>query len=142
MKLNISAKELLALHNILYERFEACYNGGEFEETDPRAGTNEQLKQLYNRVKACLVASLTNKMVDPLDSWIEGQQRKIGQLSEQNDDVKKDAQVLATGGEVEGSLKPVILSAEDTEVLSDSYPRKGPPQPRMPGPGKFRGHRR
>jgi len=142
MKLNINPKELLALYNVLYERYESCAGGTCYKEDDERAAADTNLHELYKRVKACIIASLTNKMVDPLDSWMEGQQRRIGELHDQNDKVKKEAQDLAAGGEVEGSLKPIILSAEDTDVLPESYPRKGPPPPVMPRGGKYRGHRR
>lgn len=139
MKLNINAKELLALYNVLYERYEACYDyAKEYQEGDPRAATDEQLRQVYNRVKAIVVASLSSKIVDPLDSWMEGQSRRIGELKDQNEKVKQDARDLAE----EKSDSPVILSAEDTEVLPDSYPRKRPPPPVMPRGGKYHGHRR
>lgn len=139
MKLNISAKELLALYNVLYERFEAYSDCAKhYEEGDPRAATDEQLKQLYGRVKAIVVASLGNKMVEPLDSWLEGQRRKVDELKTKNEKVKQDALELADTKQ-DG---PVILSAEDDEVLPDTYPRKRPPPPQMPRPGKHYGHRR
>jgi len=140
MKLNISAKELLALYNILYERYEAYHEYAKhFEDGDPRAATDEQLKQLYGRVKAILVASLSNKMVEPLDSWLEGQRRKVDELKSQNEKVKQEARTLADEKQEDG---PIILSAEDDEVLPDSYPRKRPPPPTMPRGGKYHGHRR
>lgn len=140
MKLTINPKELLALYNVLYERFETCYDCKEYADDDPRAMTDVQLKQLYGRVKACVIASLSNKMVDPLDSWITGQERKIGELNDQNEGVRKDAKHLATEARAPGV--PIVLSAEDTDVLPDTYPRKSPPQPRMPSGGKFHGRRR
>jgi hypothetical protein len=140
MKLNINAKELLALYNVLYERFEVDSPMKEFMEEDPRGQTHEQLRQLYNRVKACLVASLTNRMIDPLDSWLEGQRRKIDQLNDQNEGVKQEAKDLVEKA-TDQPQRPVVLSAEDTEVLPDSYPRRRPPPPVIPQ-GKFRGTRR
>lgn len=139
MKLNINAKELLALYNVLYERYEACHDyAKEYEENDPRGATDEQLRQVYNRVKAIVVASLSNKMVDPLDSWLQGQSRKVAELADQNEHVKQEARELAD----EKGGSPIVLSAEDTDMLPDSYPRKAPPSPRMPGPGKYHGRRR
>jgi len=135
MKLNINARELLALYNVLYERFEA---GGvrcdDDEELKP-SSTDDQLRQLYNRIKACLVTSLSTKMVDPLDNWLEGQRRKIGQLEEQNGAVAEQARQLAA------DKKVVVMSAGDDEAdVHHAYPRRAP-NPIIPKGGRFRGHR-
>jgi len=137
MKLNINAKELLALYNVLYERYEIQHPfEKEYIEGDPRATTDEQLRQIYNRVKSIVVASLGNKMVDPLDSWLEGQRRKLGQH-----DVETSAKLKGPGDQVVEDNRetiPVIMSAEDTDMLPDNYPRKGP----APSSRKFRGNKR
>jgi hypothetical protein len=94
MKLNINAKELLALHNLLYEKFEGSHDEGYprlFKEGDERAGPDAQLRQVYSRLKACIVNSLTGKAVDPFDAWAEREQQKLDKLNEELDDVKKSS---------------------------------------------------
>jgi hypothetical protein len=142
MKLYVNAKELLSLYNVLYERFEVGYNVL-YEVDDPRRATNASLFELYKRVRACVLASIGNKLVDQLDNWIEGQQRRITELG----DVKLEGTTLQElPGEIASDLaqgqEHVIMTAEDLDVLPDTYPRKGPPSPHMPRPGKFRSHRR
>lgn len=144
MKLNINPKELLALYNALYERFEGPEGRdvSEYKEDDPRAGDAVQLKQVYNRLRAIIVAGLTNpgKVVDPVDSWLKHEQEKVDKLNDQNDTLRTEARDLS---------KPVspadILTDDDGEVPSDlAYPsrRRGPPPPNMPQGGKHRGRRK
>jgi hypothetical protein len=129
MKLNINAKELLALYNVLYQRFE----GGDDRKED---GDDVQLRQVYNRIKACVLAALTNKAQDPLDAFFQHEQAKIDQLAEKNESLKaavRDPNTFIP--------KPDILSADDDEEPLREYPRKQPPPPNMPKPGKHRGRR-
>jgi hypothetical protein len=140
MKLTINPKELLALYNVLYERFETGYVGKEWPEEDNlRGATDVQLRQLYSRVKACIIASLSNKMIDPLDSWVAGQRRKIGELADQVSGVKQEARDLSANDKQEVTLD--ILSADDTSV-SEGYPRKGPSASQGHRSGKHHDHRR
>lgn len=123
MKLNLNSKELLALHNLLYERFEACYNGKEYHDDDPRASAEAQLKQVYSRLKACIVNSLTGKCVDPFDSWAEKEQQKIDKLNEALDDVKKSSADLANAKVADDPDFFVPLSEENWDM--PEYPKRG-----------------
>jgi len=78
MKLNINARELLALHNVLHERF-----GGPKlpSKDDPEA----ILVQLHDRVKACILGALTGKDNAPFSTWYDDQQRKVEDLKVQNE---------------------------------------------------------
>ena len=144
MKLNINPKELLALYNALYDRFDGpnAHDVCEYKEDDPRAGDAVQLKQVYNRLRAIIVAGLTNpgKVVDPVESWLKHEQEKVDKLNDQNETLKVEARDL---------VKPVspadILTDDEGEVPDDlAYPsrRRGPPPPNMPHSGKHRGRRK
>jgi hypothetical protein len=134
MKLNINPKELLALHNLLYERLEGdddCKAGDE-----PSDETN--LRELYKRIRSCIIGALANKgVVDPLDGWLHGQQQKIDELKEANASTHQEVQSLK---EQFKDQAPVVLSADDADMPVD-YPRKAP-KPQMPRSGKFHGHRK
>lgn len=135
MKLNINPKELLALYNVLYDRFDGSRYDERKLEDDEESSDETQLRQVYNRIKACIMASLQNKAVDPFESWEQGQKAKIAKLNEELDSVKTQTKDMATAQQ-----PPQVLTAEDVEVQED-YPRKGP-RPQMPRPGKFHGHRK
>lgn len=145
MKLNINAKELLALYNVLYERFDgrqAYDTKAEGEATD-----ETQLRQVYNRLRAIIVAGLTNpgKVVDPVDSWLKHEAAKIDDLQKQNEDLKTTAR--DPGNFVPVPVDPgSILTDDEDEVPSDlpGYPkRRGAPSPHMPHHGgKHRGRRK
>jgi hypothetical protein len=144
VKLNISPKEVLALYDVLYERFAAGHTSGGtglFMEGDLREPDDTQLRQLYGRLRAIIVASLANKGVDLFELWEQGQKAKIAALEEDLDGVKQETKDLVDKQPVAPGV-PIILSAEDTDVLPDSYPRKRPPIPQGPKPGKYHGHRR
>jgi len=121
MKLNLNAKELLALHNLLYERFEACYDGSRYKEDDPRGSADAQLRQVYSRLKACVINSLTGKAVDPFDAWSEREQQKIDKLADALDDVKKSSVDLAKKAEDPDFFVP----APDEQWDMAEYPKKG-----------------
>ncbi len=145
MKLNINPKELIALHNLLYDRFEGtlkeAYLHKYATDEEEQNADETQLRQVYNRVRACIIGALSSKTVtDPLDSWLQGQERKIEVLNEQNDEARKDIQGLKDQVKKE-NVPPVVLSADDADIPDESYPRKAP-KPTMPRPGKFHGHRR
>jgi hypothetical protein len=135
MKLNINAKELLALHNMLYERFEGAQGRDldEYKDDDPRASDAVQLRQVYNRLRACIVGALTGKAIDPFDAWQSKEQAKIDKLNDELDSVKREQADL-----------PRVTSPEDFGVTTDEdfsmpdYPRRGP---RGSGPGKHRGRK-
>jgi hypothetical protein len=133
MKLNINAKELLALHNLLYERFDSSMGGTTYKEGDARANDDAQLQQVYNRVKACIVGALTNKAVDPLDAFFQREQAKIDDLTTQNESLKEVAKEVFNPQQ--------ILTADDDDGPElPQYPRKVQ-GPQAQKPGKHRGRR-
>lgn len=129
MKLNVNPKELLALYNLLHARVEQRQEVSE-------EGDDVHLRQVYNRLRAIIVAGLTNKAVDPVDSWLKHEQEKVNRLNDQVDAVKAEARDLGQ------QLPPApgdILTDDDDEVPGDlAYPsrRKGPPPPHAPRPGR------
>ena len=97
-------------------------------------GDDVQLRQIYGRLRAIIVAGLTNKAVDPVESWLKHEQDKVDKLNDQVAEVKAEARDL-------GSQLPPggILTDDEGEVPSDlAYPsrRRGPPPPNFPRPGK------
>lgn len=99
MKLNLNAKEFLALYNNLYEHVTVAAN------TDP------QLKELFNRVKACIVTSLSAKDEPPLEElYFMGQREKIDQLKQKNEEISRSVTILTD-------------DANDP-VVATEYPRK------------------
>ena len=136
MKLNINAKELLALYNVLYERFDGTNTA--FDES-PGDSDHVQLKQVYTRLRAILIAGVTNpgKQLDPIDSWLGHEQRKIDGLTQQNEQLK----AAAANPDQFIALKD-ILNDDDDEIPGDlPYPKKKGPGG-MPPPGKYRGKKR
>jgi len=147
MKLNINAKELLALYNVLYERFDGP-NGhdlAEYKAEDPASNDAVQLKQVYNRLRAILIAGITNptKVIDPVDAWVKHESAKIDRLNDQNEELKIVARDPAKFVPVDPAD---ILRDDDDEVPVDlpGYPkaRKGPQNQNMPHQGKHRGRRK
>lgn len=129
MKLNVNPKELLALYNLLHARVEQSR-----EVSD--VGDDVHLRQVYNRLRAIIVAGLTNKVVDPVDSWLKHEKEKVERLNDQVDAVKAKARDL---GQRLPSATSDILTDDDNEVPGDlAYPsrRKGPPPPHVPRPGR------
>jgi hypothetical protein len=135
MKLNINAKELLALYNLLHAKVEAGQEAGD-------EGDDVQLRQVYNRLRAIIVAGLTSKAVDPVDSWLKHEQEKIDDLNQQNEQLREVAKDPAQFAPVQPGS---ILTDDDDEVPNDlGYPksRKGAPPPNAPRPGKYHGRRK
>lgn len=120
MKLNINSRELLALHNLLYERFESSSCPSNKCENDEKVerGSEVHLHEVYNRIKACIVGAL-GKAVDPFDAWSTHEQQKINKLNDELDDIKK-SQVELTKKDVD-----IIVPDEDEDFTSPEYPRKG-----------------
>jgi len=121
MKLNINAKELVALHNVLHEKFSST-RGLDYSPDDPRVADETQLRQVYNRLRACLIAALTNRQVDPVDAYLTREQAKIDQLKVQNDDIKKEQEDLAATMKDHDFFIPV--AGDDYEA--PDYPRRAP----------------
>lgn len=120
MKLNLNAKELLALHNLLYERYEASYDGKHYANEDPRASADVQLRQVYSRLKACVIAALSNRQLDPVDAYFTREQAKIDTLKDQNEELKKEPAGLAKQIADEFSL-----TKEDESYMEIAgYPRR------------------
>lgn len=129
MKLNLSAKEILALHNVLHER---CALGLQ-PLTEPADADNVQLRQVYNRLRALMIGALSNKVVDPVDSWMQHEQAKINELNRQNDELKEVARDP-------DFFAPKSTDVDDYEKYALEYPRRSA-VPSMPRPGKHRGKR-
>lgn len=118
MKLNINSKELVALHNLLHEKFcdpVQC----KYDETDPRAADDVQLRQIYNRLRACIIAALTNKQVDPVDAFLSREQAKIDTLKAQNEEVKKEQTDLVA------AMTDPSMFPDDEDYVLPEYPRRG-----------------
>jgi hypothetical protein len=119
MKLNINAKELVALHNLLHSRLNDEH---EYKEEDPRAVDEVQLRQVYNRLRACMIAALTNKQIDPVDAFLQREQAKINKLNDQNEAVKKDQASLAAT--VKNDPDFFVPNVDETYDAPE-YPRRG-----------------
>lgn len=132
MKLNINAKELLALYNLLHDRFEGP---NAFDTKVPEDGDEMHLHQVHNRLKAWLVAALSNKQVDPVDAFLTREQAKIDRLKDQNEDIKKETSELA---DVLRGDPDFFVPKDDEDYTAPEYPRRGP---RNQG-GKRGGHKR
>ncbi len=124
MKLNINAKELLALYNVLHvmDLNEVTPDSADFDHD------TLQLKQVYNRLRAILIAGVTNpgKIVDPVDSWLKHESVKIDELKRANDELRD------TASDPNNFVSPLvdIMADDGDEVVGDlTYPkvRKGPP---------------
>ncbi len=145
MKLNISAKEFIALYTVLSNRI-----------TSQVDSDTEPLKQLRDRMKAFLIGSLTrpDESDDPKltmwKEWEETQKKKIEQLKDTQPlvrtdvDYKEDTKeyvVSNFGGDTSNML--MIPHEEFDSPGSSQYPRKHPPTPTMPKHGgKSHGKRR
>lgn len=118
MKLNINSRELVALHNLLHVKF--CTPAQfKYDEANPREADDVQLRQVYNRLRACIIAALANKQVDPVDAFLSREQAKIDKLTEQNEEIKKEQADLSKAMLPEDFM----LGNEDFEV--PEYPRRG-----------------
>ena len=134
MKLNLNAKELLALHNLLYERYNV-HNRCEHKVDDPRAADDTQLRQVYNRLRACLIAALTNKQIDPVDAFLSREQAKIDRLHDQNAALRKEGHDLAEAAKQDPDF---FVPEEGEDYRVPEYPRRGPQNQG----GKRGGHKR
>lgn len=119
MKLNINAKELLALHNMLHDRFVTCGGVGG-DQNDPQVADDIQLRQVYNRLRACLIGALANRQVDPIDEFMAREQAKIDRLRTQNDEVKKEVSDLVS------LASEIVVPGDDDDCELPDYPRRGP----------------
>lgn len=139
MRFNINPKELLALHNLLFEKFESeesCRHGDHFAEGDPRAVPDVQLRQIYGRLKAVLLGALSGRGVhDPIDQVFKREQAKIDRLrlleeldadpdddERKADEPKKKVAEYVGGKDDDGSF---LKLDEDDDVFTEPYPRKG-----------------
>lgn len=116
MQLTLSASELLALNNLLYDRLERRVDKPEIEPND-----SVHLSSLYDCVKSLIVVSLSDKRLDPtVQNFLNQEQKKIDELKNANEDIKKELIEV---------LRPQLpedfmLGNEDYE--SFDYPRRGP----------------
>lgn len=133
MKLTISAKELLALHNLLRDNLK--FNGMKMDDT--QSSEEEPLRQVYGRIRACVLSSLSNKLVDPIDNWFDREQAKIDALRDQNEDVKRYQNDLASSAPA--ITAPVGMVYESNGDGSDPefiYPRPKTARQGKPHHGK------
>jgi hypothetical protein len=91
MKLNLHAKELLALHNLLKGALSTSAEG------DPDAAT---LQQVYNRLRACIITSLSNRVQDPVEAFFDRQQQKIDRLRDAEHGAAQPQEVMPAGEDV------------------------------------------
>lgn len=116
MKLNINSKELLALHNLL--RDSTTYERPSY----PGSDDDVQLSQLYNRVKACLIAALSGKhVIDPIETFMSHEKQKIDRLRDGIDDVKKQQGDLAN---ILSNDKDFIVPQRGDDFEAPEYPRR------------------
>lgn len=102
MKLNMNAKEFLAIYNVLYEHTTT-------ETIDPL------LKEVFNRMRACIISSLSSRDTPPLEElYFNNQKEKIMSLQQKNDEIKKDM----------AKHVPIMMDDENDPVLPPEYPRK------------------
>jgi hypothetical protein len=88
MKLNLNAKELLALHNQLHHLV------ADRLETGDLSPDVVQLKQVYNRLRAVVVAALMGKVEDPVDAFLAHEQAKIDRLDANLNLIKQEQNEL------------------------------------------------
>ncbi len=82
MRLELNAKELLALHNVLYERFE----GDNARFGSAQEPIHASLRQVYYRLKGLIVAAMGKKsstIPTVAEDFLRREQAKIDALEEQ-----------------------------------------------------------
>jgi hypothetical protein len=71
MKLNLNARELLAVYDLLHD---TCIEGD-------ASSRGQLLQQVHSRLKAFILNSLSDRQKeDDLRSWLDGQRKKITEL--------------------------------------------------------------
>jgi len=142
MKLNLNAKELLALHNLLFERFDGNNAG---DRCYPETAEHVQLKQVYGRVKACIINSLSGNHspgtvplneveADAFDAWVAHEQAKIDDLKVQNEKLK-------FGVDIGAMSEADFLSVVDDPDYKE-YPRSKAPSQRVSQKGKWQSNKK
>ena len=109
-----------------------------FEQADECIGTPDDppLKQVYDRIKSCVLSALGGKQLDKLDmfeAWRNKEQPKIDRLNEELDGIRKQQGDLP----VVASLQDLMVDEGDDFELPN-YPRKGPKGSRQRKPGNKR----
>lgn len=117
---NINAKELVALHNILYERFNARQHP---TEEDSYCPDDVQLLQVYNRLRTCIIAALSSKNIDPVNVFLNREQAKIDKLKEQNEEVRQDQSQFVDSIRNDSSF---FVPAAGESFDMPEYPRRAP----------------
>ena len=127
MRLNLHPKEFLALYNSLQKlNLESVTPGSE----------DSALKEVLNRMRACLISSLqkrgdSSSDDDLMDLWEKDQKEKIADLEDRNaklSDVARDMEKFLT-----------LDDHGDTGPPDRPYPRKAPPPVFPKHAGKYRG---
>jgi hypothetical protein len=111
MKLNLNARELLAIHNLLRDNVSLAITP-----------ENVQLQHVYNRIQTCIVNALSNKATDPVDAWFAAEQKKIDKIIAENNQSERDTDPDS----LVDSLKDAnFFVPEPEDIVSDvAYPRK------------------
>lgn len=112
MKLNLNARELLALHNLLRDKVS-------FGTTSECV----QLQHVYNRIQTCIVSALTNKATDPVDEWLVNEQQKIDKLTNESSKTEERDTDPDTLDKVPPPDDGMSLQ-DDIDFTTISYPRR------------------
>ena len=111
MKLNISAKELLALYDFFHDNCDFLHDAN-------GSATEHQatLVNIYSRIRLCVLSALKNHSEDPIEEWFEREQSKINKLS--LDTIQQKLEQHDT--EPDALNKKILFSNDDLIA----YPRK------------------
>jgi hypothetical protein len=115
---------------------------------------NQEVHNVYSRMRTILVASLTRdehykgeaapekRDNEAFNKWLETQEKKVEMLESQNDEIRETTKAIISKDPKFLTLKADELREYEEEEVR--YPRKGgrPPPPTMPGPGKHHGKKR
>lgn len=124
MKLNLNARELLALHNMLQNKFDGpcAHDEVMWKESDPRGQEQAALRVVYNRIRTCILSAINGQGStdeDQFVKWMAEQQEKIEDLEAQNEELKP----------AKGSFDDLLDEGEDDDYV---------PYPRSKSPGTLR----
>jgi len=137
MKLNVTPKELLALHNLLLAACQPPYK--KYEPGVDPVPDEVYLGQLYARVRSLIVASVGRQSDDPsdvkkasVDQALAREQAKIDKLKVELVDVKKEQAQLIAGPKPNSDF---LVPEDDDDLQVPVYPTR----PRRASGGGHRG---
>jgi hypothetical protein len=108
VKLVLTARETLALYDTLRDRLKGwdvdlAESGGDAELCGP-AGAEQHLYQVYDRIRAAVIGSLSTPAPDVVEKFFAREQAKIDALKRQNDEVLREQGEL--GAQLACSAQP------------------------------------